>query len=60
MADICDKAQDIIERDLELRVRAAAADIPPGVPGECEVCDQHSPRLIRGACASCRDEFHLR
>ena len=59
MSDEADEANDHAEVIKEHFIRAARADIPPGRPGECEVCGDHSPRLINGVCAPCRDEFNL-
>ncbi len=36
-----------------------AARIEPGVPGDCDLCGEWSARLIRGACAPCRDKWRL-
>lgn len=57
-------------RDKEACVRAiksglstpqiiAAHGIHTGSPGECDLCGEHSMRLIEGACAPCRDRYHL-
>ena len=59
MADEADQANDHAHIINEHHVRAARAELPPGEPGECEVCGDHSPRLVRGVCAPCRDEFKL-
>jgi len=40
-------------------IRKAAAELPPGKPGDCELCGEWSGRLIRGVCAPCRDRFKL-
>lgn len=40
-------------------VRAKAAAIEPGTPGDCDLCGEWSARLIRGACAPCRDRYKL-
>ena len=40
-------------------VREQAARIEPGAPGECELCGEWTGRLIRGACAPCRDRYKL-
>ena len=50
--DEADKAQEVIETDLEENIRAARGDIPPGVEGEC---DELSGRLVGGWCARCRE-----
>lgn len=58
MADDVDRAGDISElaaRRRENAVRAAAAAIPTGAPGECEACGDEMPRLVGGRCAPCRD-----
>ena len=36
-------------------IRAAAAEIPDGRPGECESCGLESKRLVNDLCAPCRD-----
>jgi len=58
MADEIDIANDYAQK-LEERnvaaIRAAAADIPAGVPGECESCGLESKRLVNDMCAPCRD-----
>ena len=40
-------------------MREKAARIEPGVPGDCDLCGEWSARLIRGACAPCRDRYKL-
>ena len=40
-------------------IRRKAAEIPKGIPGECERCGEPSWRLVGGACAPCRDKFKL-
>lgn len=59
MADEADIANDRAQADLDRALKAAAREIPPGVSGECYSCGEHSPRLIRGACARCRDKYAL-
>ncbi len=62
MADEIDQTD---ERDMPLleanvaAVRARAAAIPVGEPGECEHCGEYTPRIVRGACAPCRDKYNL-
>lgn len=53
MADVADRAQ----QDIELYQDAMKTDyeLPPGKPGECVECEEHSPRLVGGLCATCRD-----
>lgn len=43
----------------EARLRAAAKPLQPGTPGDCELCGEWSGRLVRGACAPCRDKRKL-
>ena len=57
--DDADRAQQRIEEQLEDAIRAASRDIPPGKPGECDLCGEWSGRLINGACAPCRDKYNL-
>lgn len=38
----------------------AAARIPVGEPGECELCGEHFARIVHGNCARCRDKYKLR
>lgn len=59
MADIADIAQEKIERDLEQAIRRARQPLAPGYPGVCRQCGEHSKRLVRGACAPCRDKYGL-
>jgi len=39
------------------RVKQAAASIPVGIAGTCKECGEHSPRLVQGLCAPCRDDL---
>ena len=58
MADEADYASDQQQRGDAYRidaVRAAAAKIPAGEPGECVSCGEDMPRLVHGRCAPCRD-----
>lgn len=58
MSDIIDIANDYAQKMEEMNVaaiRAAAADIPVGVEGECESCGLESKRLVNDMCAPCRD-----
>lgn len=59
MADDADFATDLIEEWTKQRIQATRADIIPGEPGVCYYCDTYSPRLIKGACARCRDKYDL-
>lgn len=53
-----ERARLALEADV-MKVRKAAASMPAGKPGECERCGEWSGRLVRGACAPCRDRFNL-
>ena len=58
MADEADMANDRIEKIEERNIaaiRAAAAEIPEGYPGECVSCGLESKRLVDDLCAPCRD-----
>ena len=59
MADEADHANDHAYTINEHLVQAARKEIPKGKPGECEMCGEYSPRLIRDVCPPCRDEFNL-
>ena len=62
MSDEIDQQQerDAVLDSIALRkVRDQAAAIPQGEPGICEWCECDSPRLVRGACAPCRDKHKL-
>jgi hypothetical protein len=57
--DEIDRAQQREEEDRARAISAAAHEIPTGMPGECDLCGEHSMRLVEGACAPCRDKYHL-
>lgn len=60
--DDADKADGLIsarEKEAVAAARRALANMPKGEPGECELCGEASPRLVRGACAPCRDRYKL-
>ncbi len=62
MADEIDVSTERIQHETDCAVdniRKAAAELPPGKPGDCELCGEWSGRLIRGVCAPCRDRFKL-
>jgi hypothetical protein len=62
MADEIDLANARAELEAERAIRvhrATAAKIPAGEPGDCDLCGEHSMRLVAGACAPCRDKFNL-
>lgn len=57
--DDIDRAQMRALNDTAAAIAQAARDIPPGEPGECDLCGEWSGRLIGGACAPCRDKHKL-
>ncbi len=57
--DEVDRATEEVDRLLAEAMRNARAELVPGEPGECELCGEDSPRLVRGACAPCRDRHKL-
>lgn len=61
--DEIDIANDTAAKDLARReqaARQAAADIPAGHPGDCDLCGEWTARLVEGACAPCRDRYRRR
>lgn len=54
-----DRAQNHEEAAIAA-VRAKAADIPKGEPGECNYCGEYFERLVNGACGRCRDEYKIK
>lgn len=59
MADDADRAQRYTESDLAARIEAASKPLVKGKPGDCDLCGEHSGRLVKGACAPCRDKYGL-
>lgn len=59
MADEIDRTQDRMEAEMERLLPPPGYEIPPGVPGECELCGEWFGRLVDGACAPCRDKYGL-
>jgi len=62
LADEIDLSNDRILHDTDrevARIAEAAAKIPPGEPGDCELCGEWSGRLVGGVCAPCRDRHKL-
>jgi hypothetical protein len=61
MADEIDKTDErnaILEEARMHQIQRRAV-LEPGEPGECQLCGEDSPRLVRGACARCRDKRKL-
>lgn len=59
MADDIDMANDRAEIELQRAIAAARGVLKPGSEGECDLCEEHSMRLILGVCAPCRDKHGL-
>lgn len=59
MADEIDRAQQREQQDRDRAIAAATRDFPAGHPGDCDLCGEWSARLVEGACAPCRDRYHL-
>lgn len=55
MADEIDRTQDRIEAEMDRLLPPRGYEIPPGAPGDCELCGEWSGRLIDGVCPPCRD-----
>lgn len=59
MADEADRADAFIDQWHKDCIDQIRKPIPPGSPGECDLCMEWSGRLIKGACAPCRDKYRL-
>lgn len=62
MSDVIDKGCEREQMDTASAVDAArreAAKMPVGYAGTCYSCGEDSPRLVKGACAPCRDKYGL-
>lgn len=51
--------EEILEQEKLASILASASLIPPGSPGECDMCGEWSGRLVGAACAPCRDKYKL-
>lgn len=58
-ADLSDAREEAVLSAALAKQRAAAEAIPPGEPGDCDLCGEWSGRLVGGACAPCRDRYGL-
>lgn len=56
--DIADKFSTA-ERESTIAIIRKNAELPKGTPGDCDLCGEWSGRLIKGACAPCRDRRGL-
>jgi len=59
MADEADIANDYMERVQTAVMRAPRPKMAKGEPGECDWCGEYTLRLVKRACARCRDEHKL-
>lgn len=62
MADVIDQGSEREQRDRDIALTAArhaAENMPAGSAGDCDLCGEHSMRLVQGACAPCRDKYAL-
>jgi hypothetical protein len=57
--DLANEAAAKDQARLEHAARQAAAAIPAGTPGDCDLCGEWTARLVGGACAPCRDHYRL-
>lgn len=57
--DDCDLTDVREQQMLDFAIKEAAREIPPGTPGDCDLCGEYSGRLIGGACAPCREKYKL-
>jgi len=61
MSDEFDQASDMEQttRDRAIAAIRRQPTMPAGYPGDCDLCGEYSQRLVDGACAPCRDKYHL-
>jgi hypothetical protein len=61
MSDIIDQMDERNEPITALQLAAARANaqIPAGVPGDCDFCGDWFGRLVKGACVPCREKRKL-
>lgn len=57
--DDIDLAQEREQMATDDAIRRAAKEIPPGKPGDCDLCGEWTARLVNGTCAHCRDKWKL-
>lgn len=55
IADATQRSLEVLDKHAEQNIRAQAAMIPVGEPGECVECGSFNPRLVTGVCSPCRD-----
>ena len=54
--DLAQEREEIATRDA---IRRHSKEMPPGKPGECDLCGEWTGRLVNGTCARCRDKYGL-
>ena len=57
IADATQRSLEVLDKHAEQNIRAQAAAMSEGDPGECIECGVEKSRLIRGLCGGCRDEL---
>lgn len=57
--DLVEETTSAEKADRIMHISALARAIPVGYAGECDICLNHSPRLVDGVCARCRDRYKL-
>ena len=57
MADDADWAEEMAQRERDAALTRINPVLDPGKPGDCDLCGEWSGRLVRGACAPCRDKY---
>jgi hypothetical protein len=60
MSDEVDLVNDHIVESTEMQIRSITSNkIQKGIAGYCKFCGEWSKRLVKGACAPCRDRYKL-
>lgn len=60
MADEIDKAQELEEHHRQNALaNRGPYQLPPGTPGDCDLCGEFFSQLVDGACGHCRDKYKL-
>lgn len=62
MSDEIDKANEHQDEMTDRKIKQIRlnSQIKKGIPGDCELCGEHSMRLVDGVCAPCRDRYKLK
>jgi hypothetical protein len=62
MSDEIDRANEYQDHitDRSIKYIRQKSDLKKGVPGDCDLCGEHSMRLVDGVCAPCRDRYKLK